>query len=64
MKKESQENKSPIYINIAPVLEKYKDYENFTGHREYDEGFDTGVFAVINFIEELINESDKKQEGI
>lgn len=40
-------------VDIEDVLKEYTDYQSFSGHPEYDNGFDTGIFAVIEALENL-----------
>ena len=40
-------------VNIENILEEYNNYESFTGHPEYDEGFDTGIAYMVDELKEL-----------
>lgn len=40
-------------VNISPVLQKYADYETFSGHPEYDDGFEAGVSHMVDELENL-----------
>ena len=35
-------------IDANPIIEKYKDYEYFSGYEDFDEGVETGVLFVID----------------
>lgn len=48
-------------VNIEKVLQQYDNYQSFTGHPEYGDGFDTGVFHVIDELENLPVEIDYKE---
>lgn len=37
--------------DINPIIEKYKDYEYFSGHEDFDEGVEAGVLSVIDELE-------------
>lgn len=39
-------------IDATPIIEKYKNYESFTGHPEFDMGQNVGILAVLNEIED------------
>lgn len=38
-------------IDVEPIIEKYKDYECFSGYEDFDEGVETGVLSVVNELE-------------
>lgn len=42
-------------INVDPIIEKYKDYEYFSGYEDFDDGVEAGVLSVV---EELENASE------
>lgn len=48
-------------VNIENILEKYNNYESFTGYLEYDEGHDSGVARMVDELEELPIEIDYRE---
>ena len=40
-------------VDIEEVLKKYTDYKYFTGHYEYDDGVEAGVFHMVDELENL-----------
>ena len=38
--------------DVEPIIEKYKNYESFTGYPDYDEGRDFGVLLVVGELED------------
>ena len=38
-------------IDVEPIIEKYKDYEYFSGYKDFDEGVEAGVLSVIDELE-------------
>ena len=40
-------------VDIENVLLKYTDYQSFSGYQEYDNGFDAGVYHIIDELEVL-----------
>lgn len=48
-------------VNIENILEEYNDYKSFTGHPEYDEGFDTGIAHMVDELEEIPVQIDYRE---
>lgn len=40
-------------VNIESFIEKYRDFEFFSGYQEYDNGFETGVSFLVEELENL-----------
>lgn len=40
-------------VDIQPIIEKYKDFEEYTHHFEYDNGVTTGVIKIVDELERL-----------
>lgn len=38
-------------IDASPIIEKYTNYENFSGYEDFDEGVEAGVLSVIDELE-------------
>ena len=38
-------------IDANPIIEKYTNYEYFSGYEDFDEGVETGVLSVIDELE-------------
>lgn len=51
-------------VDIEKLLQKYDDYESFTGHSEYDEGVDSGVLLMVDELENLPVINNKRVKSI
>lgn len=40
-------------VDIEEVLREHTDYKYFSGHQEYDDGVETGVFYMVDELENL-----------
>ena len=38
-------------IDAIPIIEKYKNYEYFSGYEDFDDGVETGVLSIIDELE-------------
>lgn len=38
-------------IDANPIIEKYKDYEYFSGYEDFDDGVEVGVLFIVDELE-------------
>ena len=40
-------------IDVEPIIEKYKDYEYFSGYKDFDDGVEAGVLTIVDELENV-----------